>query len=277
LRSPLNGLPCLWYRYRLEQRDNDNRWKTVSVEESDGSFLLDDGSARCLVDIEGVPMIVRVWNQAKQADLGTVIVASADREIADAIEAAGGEVVMTDADLPSGSDRIAQALAKIDPQGKFTTVINLQGDMPTIAPEVIAACLTPLSQPAVDISTLVVESDDDDEKADPNAVKAILKLAPGGKTARAIDFCRLLPEDHTGAHYHHIGIYAYRRTALETFIKLPVSAREKTESLEQLRALDAGMRIDAALVDTFPLGVDTPADLERVRAMLKAPEKSGAQ
>jgi 3-deoxy-manno-octulosonate cytidylyltransferase (CMP-KDO synthetase) len=142
---------------------------------------------------------------------------------------------------------------------------------------VITTCLEPLSEPAVDISTLVVKSDDDDEKADPNAVKAILELAPGGKIARAIDFCRRLPQHHTGAHYHHIGIYAYRRTALETFVKLPVSAREKQESLEQLRALDAGMRIDAALVDTFPLGVDTPADLERVRALLKQPKKSGAQ
>ena len=221
-------------------------------------------------------MIVRVWNQAKQADIGTVIVASADREIADVITVAGGKAVMTDADLPSGSDRIAQALAKIDPQVKYTTVINLQGDMPTINPDAITACLAPLSDPAVDISTLVVESDDDDEKADPNAVKAILKLAPGGKTARALNFCRRLPVDHTGSHYHHIGIYAYRRTALETFVKLPVSAREKAESLEQLRALDAGMRIDAALVDTFPLGVDTPADLERVRALLKQSKKSGA-
>jgi 3-deoxy-manno-octulosonate cytidylyltransferase (CMP-KDO synthetase) len=229
-----------------------------------------------LVDIVGLPMIVRVWQQAKKADIGKVIVATADAEIADVITAAGGRAVMTNPDLPSGSDRIAQALGKIDPKGKFVTIINLQGDMPTIEPEVIATCLEPLLEPAVDISTLVVKSDDDDEKADPNAVKAILEMASDGKTARAINFCRLLPKGHQGAHFHHIGVYAYRRTALETFIKLPVSAREQRDSLEQLRALDAGMRIDAALVDTFPLGVDTPADLERVRALLIKPDKSGA-
>lgn len=228
-----------------------------------------------LADIAGEPMIARVWARAQAADIGAVLVATPDRRIAEVIEARGGQIVMTDPDLPSGSDRVQAALAKADREGIFTTVVNLQGDMPTITADMIKACLEPLVEPAVDIATLVVESEDEAEKTDPNAVKADIEIEDGRQIGRARNFSRALPEGHTGPHYHHIGIYAYRRTALETFVKLPPSIRERRESLEQLRALDARMRIDAALVDSFPVGVDTPADLERVRAEIAREPASG--
>lgn len=227
-----------------------------------------------LADIGGKSMILRVWEQAKASDVGSVIVATADKAIAKVIEAAGGETVMTPSDLPSGSDRIAAALRKFDAEGRYNTIVNLQGDMPLISPDVISACLDPLKEPAVDISTVVAKITDEAELTDPNAVKAMTEFAPGRDIARVSDFCRLLPENHRGPAYHHIGIYGYRRTALETFVKLPVGKRERLHSLEQLRALDAGMRIDAVCVDTVPIGVDTPADLETVRRLHMASDKT---
>jgi 3-deoxy-manno-octulosonate cytidylyltransferase (CMP-KDO synthetase) len=221
-----------------------------------------------LADIAGVPMIVQVWRRATEAAIGPVVVGAAEQVIVDAVRAAGGEAVLTDPDLPSGSDRIARVLEIIDPARRFATVVNLQGDLPTMDPAAIRACLGPLADPAVDIATLAAASDDPDERENPHVVKALVDFEAGSRTARARDFVRLLPEGWVGPHYHHIGIYAYRRTALETFVFLPPGPRELARRLEQLRALDAGMRIDVALVDTVPHGVDTPADLERARVLL---------
>ncbi len=204
-----------------------------------------------------------------EADVGPVLVAAPEEEIVAVVRDAGGTGVLTDAALPSGSDRIAQALARTDPEKRYGVVVNMQGDLPTMKPALIGASLEPLANPAVDISTLAARVDDLEEKLNPNVVKVIADFDSGEKICRARDFMRLLPEGHEGPHYHHIGLYTYRRAALEAFVSLPMSDREKQNRLEQLRALDAGMRIDAVLVDTIPLGVDTPADLERARASLR--------
>lgn len=221
-----------------------------------------------LARIAGEPMIVHVWRRGVEAGVGPTVVAAAEQSIVDAVKAAGGEAMLTDPDLPSGSDRIAQLLAIHDPDRRHDIIINLQGDLPTIDPMAIARCLQPLSDPDVDIASLVAAIDDPEEKANPDVVKAIADFEPGRDIARAQDFARLLPEAHVGAHFHHIGIYAYRRSALERFVALPPSPREVRNRLEQLRALDDGMRIDVARVDTVPFGVDTPADLERARAVM---------
>lgn len=221
-----------------------------------------------LADIHGLPMIVHVWKRAMEAGIGPVVVAAAEALVADAVNQAGGKAVLTDPDLPSGSDRIWAALNQVDPSGKHDIVVNLQGDLPAIDPKVVAAALLPLADPAVDIATLVAEIKDDGEKNDPNVVKAALAFAPGAKTARALYFSRVPVPSGPGPHWHHIGIYAYRRAALTRFVDLPVGLLEAREKLEQLRALENGMRIDAAFVDTVPDGVDTPADLERARALL---------
>ncbi len=221
-----------------------------------------------LADIHGLPMIVHVWKRAMEAGIGPVVVAAAEAEIADAVTKAGGQAVLTDPDLPSGSDRIWAALNGIDPQGVHDVVVNLQGDLPAIDPKVIAASLLPLADGAVDIATLVAEIKTGEELDNPNVVKAALAFAPGASTARALYFSRAPIPSGAGPHWHHIGIYAYRRAALTRFVDLPVGLLEAREKLEQLRALENGMRIDAALVDTVPDGVDTPADLERARALL---------
>ncbi|TAN53550.1 MAG: 3-deoxy-manno-octulosonate cytidylyltransferase [Rhodospirillales bacterium] len=221
-----------------------------------------------LADIHGLPMIVHVWKRAMEAGIGPVVVAAAEPEIAEAVTGAGGWAVLTDPDLPSGSDRVWAALNAIDPQGGHDVVVNLQGDLPAIDPKVIAASLLPLAEPAVDIATLVSEIKSEEERDDPNVVKAVLAFAPGTSVARALYFSRNAVPSGAGPHWHHIGIYAYRRAALTRFVDLPVGLLEAREKLEQLRALENGMRIDAALVDTVPFGVDTPADLERARALL---------
>ncbi len=214
-------------------------------------------------------MIVHVLRRAESAKVGPVLVACGDQAIADAVTAAGGHVVMTDPDLPSGSDRVYAALEMFDPNGEHDVVVNLQGDLPTIDPAVIKAVLTPLSNTAVDVATLVTEIADETERLDSNAVKVVVGLADRETVGRALYFSRAPVPTGEGAHYHHIGIYAYRREALRRFVDLPESVLEKRENLEQLRALEAGMRIDVALVDTIPDGVDTPADLERAREILK--------
>ena len=213
-------------------------------------------------------MIAHVWRRAVEARVGTVLVTSPDAEIIDTIAKAGGHVVETAAELTSGSDRVAAALARVDSQKRFQTVINLQGDLPDITPRAIARCLDPLAEPAVDIATLAAPITDEDEKSDPGVVKAVIDGDGETAIARARDFRRLLPPEHTGPQFHHIGIYAYRRTAIDMFTRLPRSQRETERQLEQMRALDAGMRIDVALVDTVPIGVDTPADLERARSIM---------
>ena len=223
---------------------------------------------KVLADIAGVPMIVQVWRRAKEAKVGRVVVAAAEPVIVAAIEAAGGEAVLTDPDHPSGSDRIHEALQKIDPTGNYDAIVNVQGDLPTIEPAVISAAIMPLKDPAVDIATIGSVIAIDKEMTDPNVVKAVAGIPPGKNIGRALYFTRATAPSGIGPLYHHIGIYAYRRSALERFVALPPGVLEKREKLEQLRALEAGMRIDLALVDTVPLGVDTPADLVRARAKL---------
>lgn len=221
-----------------------------------------------LADIHGAPMIVHVWRRAMEAGIGPVFVAAAEPEIVAAVEAAGGKAVLTDPDLPSGSDRIHQALGRIDPDGVHDVIVNVQGDLPTIDPALIRRSLDPLGDDTVDISTLIVEIRDEAERGNPNVVKAVAGLAPGQAIGRALYFTRVTAPSGQGPHYHHIGLYAYRRTALDRFVSLPPAILEKRESLEQLRALENGMRIDVALVETVPLGVDTPADLEKARQLL---------
>ncbi|HYD66957.1 3-deoxy-manno-octulosonate cytidylyltransferase [Azospirillum sp.] len=221
-----------------------------------------------LADIDGAPMIVHVWRRAVEADIGPVVVAAAEAEVAKAIEDAGGRAVLTRPDHPSGSDRIFEAVSLVDPQGRHDAIVNVQGDLPTVEPEVVRAAFAPLADPAVDIATLAVAITREEERTDPNVVKAVLELADGARCGRALYFTRATAPWGEGPLFHHIGLYAYRRAALERFVTLPPAALEQRERLEQLRALANGMRIDAAVVDAVPLGVDTPADLERARAIL---------
>ena len=220
-----------------------------------------------LLDIGGLPMIVHVLRRALEAQIGRVAVATDTPEIAAAVRAHGGEVVMTRADHPSGSDRIYEAMTILDPERKAEIVVNLQGDFPTITPDTIRSVLPPLAEPAVDIATLAAEIHSEEESTNPNVVKAVgSPIGPG--RLRALYFTRATAPSGNGPRYHHIGLYAYRRAALERFVKLPPSPLEQQEKLEQLRALEAGMRIDVTIVDTVPRGVDTPADLETARRLL---------
>jgi 3-deoxy-manno-octulosonate cytidylyltransferase (CMP-KDO synthetase) len=220
-----------------------------------------------LLDIAGLPMIVHVLRRAEAAKIGRVAVATDTPDIAAAVTAHGGEAVMTRADHPSGSDRIYEALCTLDPRGEAEIVINLQGDFPTISPGNIRDVLAPLADPAVDIATLAAEIHSEEESTNPNVVKAVGSPI-GARRLRALYFTRATAPWGDGPRYHHIGLYAYRRAALERFVALPPSALERQEKLEQLRALEAGMRIDIAIVDTVPRGVDTPADLETTRRIL---------
>jgi 3-deoxy-manno-octulosonate cytidylyltransferase (CMP-KDO synthetase) len=225
-----------------------------------------------LADIAGRPMIAHVLDRAVEAGLGPVFVATDSEEIAIAVEKAGGQAVMTRADHVSGSDRIYEAMGRIGAGADI--VVNVQGDLPTIDPAEIRAVLTPLSDPAVDIATLAAEIRRPEERTDPNVVKVVgTPAGPAGGAGnaarlRALYFTRATAPFGDGPLYHHIGLYAYRRTALETFVRLPASPLERREKLEQLRALEAGMRIDVAVVKAVPLGVDTAHDLETARAML---------
>lgn len=221
-----------------------------------------------LADIHGEAMIVHVWRRAREADAGPVVVACAEAEIAEAIGAAGGTAVRTRPDHPSGSDRIFEAVSAVDPKGEHDVVVNLQGDLPTLDPLAIRAVLEPLADPAVDMTTLIAPIGSPEERDDPNVVKAVVALAAGETVGRAIYFSRAAVPWGDGPCFHHIGLYAYRRAALGRFVSLPPGIIEQRERLEQLRALENGMRIDAALVDVVPFGVDTPGDLDRARAML---------
>lgn len=220
-----------------------------------------------LLDIAGLPMIVHVLRRAEAARIGRVVVATDAPEIAQAVTAHGGEAVMTRADHPSGSDRIFEALEGLDGAGQIDTIINVQGDLPTIAPDDIKAVLAPLSDPEVDIATLAAVIAKDEEHTNPNVVK-IVGSPMTATRLRALYFTRATAPYGDGPRYHHIGLYAYRRDALARFVALPPSPLEIREKLEQLRALEAGMRIDVTVVDTVPLGVDTPHDLETARQML---------
>jgi 3-deoxy-manno-octulosonate cytidylyltransferase (CMP-KDO synthetase) len=223
-----------------------------------------------LADIHGLPMIVHVMKRAEAAKLGRVVVACAESEIKAAVERAGGEAVMTDPALPSGSDRIFRALAQVDGAGRHDAVINVQGDLPTIDPALIRSAFGLLSTPETDIGTLGAIIRAEGEKSNPNVVKAVAEIDfdRGETSGRALYFTRATAPANEGPLLHHIGLYTYRRDALERFVKAPPSVLEKREKLEQLRALALGMRIDIAIVDTVPLGVDTPEDLDRARQML---------
>jgi 3-deoxy-manno-octulosonate cytidylyltransferase (CMP-KDO synthetase) len=220
-----------------------------------------------LADICGEPMIVHVWRRAIEADIGPVFVAADDSRVVEAVEAAGGKAVLTRPDHQSGSDRIFEALGAVDPAGAYDIVVNVQGDLPTVERAAVRASLVPLADAAVDIATLATPIRRAEEKDDPNVVKAIgSEVAPG--RLKALYFTRARAPWGEGELLHHIGLYAYRRDALRRFVSTPPSPLERREKLEQLRALEAGMRIDVMVVDAAPLGVDTPEDLERARAML---------
>jgi 3-deoxy-manno-octulosonate cytidylyltransferase (CMP-KDO synthetase) len=221
-----------------------------------------------LVDIAGEPMIVHVMRRAAAASVGAVVVATDSEAIAAAVDKAGGRAIMTRADHTSGSDRVFEALTAIDPEHRAGIVVNVQGDLPTLAPADVAAAIAPLSDSAVDIGTLAAEIKVEDERSNPNVVK-VVGTPITAKRLRALYFTRATAPSGEGPLYHHIGLYAYRREALARFVRLPPSPLEQREKLEQLRALEAGMRIDVAIVESVPLGVDTPEDLERARAMLK--------
>ncbi len=221
-----------------------------------------------LADIGGRPMVVRVMERAQQAGIGPVAVAAGEPEIVEAVRAAGGTAVLTDPALPSGSDRVYAALTQLDPEGKHDVVVNLQGDFPTIEPVTLRAVIGPLSDPAIDIATLVAPITSAEEAANPATVKAACVFASEAAVTMAIYFSRAQVPSGEGPLWHHIGIYAYRRAALARFVTLPESPLERRESLEQLRALEAGMRIACTRVAHGPFGVDTPAELARARAIL---------
>lgn len=255
-----------------------------------------------LAEIAGEPMIVHVWRRACAAEVGRVVVATDAEDVRDVIRSAGGEAVMTRADHASGSDRVFEAINKVDPEGDAEFIINLQGDLPTLEPHLIHACIAPLRVKGPHITTLAAPITQDHERDNPNVVKVVgtpiratdadprpgrgapprLGAAPAAmpppstpdatavEMLRALYFTRATAPHGDGPLYHHIGIYGYRRPALERFVSLRPSPLELRERLEQLRALEDGMRIDVAVVDTVPLGVDTPEDLERARAHFKS-------
>lgn len=231
--------------------------------------------------IHSEPMIVHVWRQACAAEAGRVVVATDAEEILACVRKAGGEAVMTRADHMSGSDRIYEAVNHIDPEADAEIIVNLQGDLPTLEPHLVTRAIAPLANKGTDISTLAAEISEPEERTNPNVVKVI--GTPIGDAAgkpnllRALYFTRATAPGGDGPLYHHIGIYAYKRSALERFVSLKPTPLELREKLEQLRALESGMRIDVAIVDTVPLGVDTPADLERARRLIKAPKAKKAR
>lgn len=222
-----------------------------------------------LADIAGVPMIVRVWRAAIAAGIGPVVVAAGDEEIATALRDAGGTAVITDRALPSGTDRVFAAVQAFDPQGAHDVVVNLQGDLPLLNPANLCEVRDTLAASGADIATLAARIVDAADFDNPNVVKPVMSFESGKTYARALYFSRGRVPSGAGDLYHHIGIYAFRREALARFVSLPPSALEKRENLEQLRALEVGMSIAVGIIDTPPLSVDTPADLERVRKAAK--------
>ena len=221
-----------------------------------------------LAEIGGRPMIVHVLERAWAAALGPVVVACAEPAIVEAVESAGGRAELTRPDHASGSDRIFEALQAIDPHARHDAVVNLQGDLPIIDPALPARALALLADPAVDVGTLAAGIVAPAERTDPNVVKAVVSHRPGEAQGRALYFTRASAPAGDGPLWHHIGLYAYRRDALARFVSLPPSPLERRERLEQLRVLEDGMRIEVAFVDTVPLGVDTPAQLDQARALI---------
>jgi len=220
-----------------------------------------------LADINGTPMIVHVWHRAMEAAVGEVVIATDSEEIAAVVRAVGGRAQMTRADHPSGSDRIHEALEALDPSGRHDVILNVQGDLPSISPDSIRRALEPMANPEVDLATLVARIDREEDQTAPQVVKMVgSEIAPGH--FRCLYFTRATAPWGEGVLWHHIGLYAWRRAALTRFVALPPSPLELREKLEQLRALEAGMRIEAMEVDDVPLGVDTPEDLQRARQVL---------
>jgi 3-deoxy-manno-octulosonate cytidylyltransferase (CMP-KDO synthetase) len=222
-----------------------------------------------LADIAGEPMIVHVWRRAVEADCGPVVVATDAGEVRDAVAKAGGEALLTRPDHASGSDRVFEAVLRYDPESRLETIVNLQGDLPTLDPALVHACLRARAEGEADIGTIAAAIVREEERTDPNVVKVIGTPLARGSTLRALYFTRATAPYGEGPLYHHIGLYAYSRSALERFVSLPPSPLERREKLEQLRALEAGMSIHVGLVDTVPLGVDTPPDLDRARQLLR--------
>ncbi|MGD9638045.1 MAG: 3-deoxy-manno-octulosonate cytidylyltransferase [Alphaproteobacteria bacterium] len=222
-----------------------------------------------LAKIAGKEMILHVINRAKEAKIGKVLVACGEEEIANVVNKEGETAILTDPNLPSGSDRIFAALETFDKEGKHKIIVNVQGDLPTIDPQMIRDSLLPLEDEEVDIATLVAKTTTPEENASPNVVKAVTAFAEGKRVARALYFTRTTAPYGEGDIFHHIGLYAYRRASLAKFISLPQGILEKREKLEQLRALENGMRIDATLVNKAPFGVDTKEDLDRAEIMIK--------
>lgn len=220
-----------------------------------------------LAEIGDSPMIVQVWRRAMESKLGEVVVACDSPAIAWEIEKVGGKAVLTDPDLPSGSDRIWAALQECDPEGTYNIVINLQGDLPTINPDVLQRLLPPFEREEVDIVTLAAEIEDEAERTNPNVVKPVIAFETSSQ-GKALYFTRATAPHGEGALFHHIGVYAYRREVLREFVASPPSALEQREKLEQLRALENGMHIEVCIVDTVPLGVDTQDDLDKARKAL---------
>ncbi len=224
---------------------------------------------KALTDINGQPMIAHVWRRGIEADIGPVVVACGDQQIVDVVRGLGGHAVLTDASIPTGSDRAQAALGLVDPDGKHDVVVVLQGDLPTIDPATVRATLAPFhGDSGCEISTLATEIDDPLELQAPQVVKIALVIRPGETIGRAVYFSRAVIPAGAGKYYHHVGMYTYRREALARYVQLPRGVLEQRENLEQLRAIEAGMRIDATVIRTEPLGVDTLADLERARVLL---------
>jgi 3-deoxy-manno-octulosonate cytidylyltransferase (CMP-KDO synthetase) len=224
-----------------------------------------------LAEIAGTPMIVHVWRRAVAAAVGPVVVACGDREILDVVERAGGRAVLTDPELPTGSDRIHQAITALDPQGAHDAVINVQGDMPMLDPAAIRVALAALADRDTDIATLAAEILDPAALSEISVNKVAAGFADPTRPTRALYFSKAPIPWGEGPHYEHIGLYAYRRAALDRFVQLPRGVLEQRERLEQLRALEAGMRISVSLIDPARLGVqvDTPADLARARELME--------
>lgn len=224
-----------------------------------------------LADIAGMPMIVHVWRRAVAAEAGPVVVACGDRAIAEAVEAAGGRAVLTDPRLPTGSDRVHQAISRIDPGRDHDAVVNVQGDLPLLDPAAVRLALAGLADPETDIATLAAVIEHEAALADTSVNKVAAGFADPTRPARALYFSKAVVPWGAGPHYEHIGLYAYRRAALERFVGLPRGVLEQRERLEQLRALEAGMRISVSLIEMARLGVqvDTPADLERARRLMQ--------
>lgn len=225
---------------------------------------------KALADIAGTPMIIHVLRKAQAAKIGPVAVACGDQELVDIVQAAGGQAVLTDPALTSGSDRVFAGSKLIDPEGKHDIIINVQGDLPNLDPEALRAVLLPLADPAIDIASLVAPIQSEEEANTPSVVKCVCAFKDGVSTARALYFSRNRVPSGAGPLWHHIGVYAFRRAALARFVALPPTAIEQRENLEQLRAMEAGMGIGVARVASAPLGVDTAADLETMRQIFSS-------